>query len=46
MFKELELHPVYTSDEDDIPRDFYNPVLKRAKTFDRNGHYIQEKRMY
>lgn len=43
MFKELELHPVYTSDEDDIPRDFYNPVLKRAKTFDRTSAYFSAK---
>lgn len=43
MFKELELQPVYTSDTDDIPRDFYNPILKRAKTFNRTSAYFSAK---
>lgn len=40
MFKELNLHPVYTSDEDNIARDFYIPVLKSAQTFNRTSAYF------
>ena len=43
MFKELELQPVYNSDDDNIPRDFYNPVLKHARTFDRTSAYFSAK---
>lgn len=43
MFKELDLHPVYTSDEDNIARDFYIPVLKHAQTFDRTSAYFSAK---
>ena len=43
MFKELDLHPVYTSDEDNIARDFYIPVLRSAETFDRTSAYFSAK---
>lgn len=43
MFKELDLHPVYTSDEDNIARDFYIPILKNAQTFDRTSAYFSAK---
>lgn len=43
MFRELNLHPVYTSDEDDIARDFYIPVLRNARTFDRTSAYFSAK---
>ena len=43
MFKELDLHPVYTSDEDNIARDFYMPVLRNAKSFDRTSAYFSAK---
>lgn len=43
MFKELNLKPVYTSEQDNIPRDFYCPVLKQAKTFDRTSAYFSAK---
>jgi SNF2 family DNA or RNA helicase len=40
MFRELNLHPVYTSDEDNIARDFYIPVLRNAQTFNRTSAYF------
>ena len=43
MFKNLELQAVYTSDDNDIPREFYNPVLKQAVSFDRTSAYFSAK---
>ena len=43
MFKDLELQPVYTSDDNDISQEFYNPVLKQAKSFDRTSAYFSAK---
>ena len=43
MFKELRLKPVYTSDNDNIPEEFYNPVLKYAIQFDRTSAYFSAK---
>ena len=43
MFKDLDLKPVYTSNEDDLAKDFYTPVLKNAVTFDRTSAYFSAK---
>lgn len=43
MFKNLVLKPVYTSEQDNIPRDFYCQVLRYAKTFDRTSAYFSAK---
>ena len=43
MFRELNLHPVYTSDEDNIAKDFYIPVLRNAKTFNRTSAYFSSR---
>ena len=43
MFRELQLLPVYTSDNNDIPKEFYNPVLKQAVTFCRTSAYFSAK---
>jgi helicase domain protein len=43
MFKELDLKPVYTSNEDDLAKDFYTPVLENAITFDRTSAYFSAK---
>ena len=43
MFKNLLLKPVYTSDENDIPKEFYNPTLKHAVKFDRTSAYFSAK---
>ncbi len=43
MFRELSLNPVYTSDENDIPMEFYNPVLRYAVQFDRTSAYFSAK---
>lgn len=34
-FKDINLNPAYDSDEDELLKDFYIPVLKRAKRYDR-----------
>lgn len=43
MFKNLSIKPVYTSDEDDIPKEFYNPTLRYAVKFDRTSAYFSAK---
>lgn len=43
MFKDLILKPVNASDECDISREFYNPVLKYAASFDRTSAYFSAK---
>ena len=43
MFKDLELQAVYTSDDNNIPQEFYNPVLKQAISFDRTSAYFSAK---
>ena len=43
MFKDLNLSSVYFSREKDIARDFYNPVLMEAETFDRVSAYFSSK---
>ena len=43
MFRELSLQPTYSSDVDNIPRDFYNPVLKQAVSYDRTSCYFSAK---
>ena len=39
-FKELKLKISYDSDEDDISKEFFKPVLKRAKKYDRLAGYF------
>ncbi len=43
MFKDLKLEPVYTSDSNDIPKEFYNPTLRYAVSFDRTSAYFSAK---
>lgn len=43
MFSDLLLQPVYTSYENDIPKEFYIPVFKEARTFDRTSAYFSAK---
>ncbi|MBP3276822.1 SNF2-related protein [Kandleria sp.] len=43
MFRKLDIKSVYTSDENNIPQEFYIPVLKCAKTFDRTSAYFSAK---
>lgn len=43
MFRNLNLLPVYFSKEKDIARDFYNPVLMEAKTFDRVSAFFSSR---
>lgn len=43
MFRDLELQAVYTSDDNNIPQEFYDPVLKQAKSFDRTSAYFSAK---
>ncbi|MCR5195949.1 MAG: DEAD/DEAH box helicase family protein [Pseudobutyrivibrio sp.] len=43
MFRELKLLPFYTSDSNDIAREFYNPVLYHAVQFDRTSAYFSAK---
>lgn len=40
MFKDLSLLPVYTSDDNDISLEFYNPTLKRAVSYVRTSAYF------
>ena len=43
MFRDLKLLPVYFSKEKDIARDFYNPVLMEARTFDRVSAFFSSR---
>ena len=43
MFRELKLLPFYTSDSNDIAREFYTPVLYHAVQFDRTSAYFSAK---
>ncbi len=43
MFKDLVLKPVYTTGENDIPKEFYNPTLRYAIKFDRTSAYFSAK---
>lgn len=40
MFRNLVLKPVYTTDDNDIPNEFYIPTLKYAVKFDRTSAYF------
>ena len=40
MFKDLKLLPVYKTGENDIPKEFYNPILKCAIKYDRTSAYF------
>ena len=46
MFRDLKLKPVYTSDENNISKEFYNPVLKYAISFDRTSAYFSAKAFF
>jgi len=43
MFKELTIKPSYYSQEGDLIRDFYNPVLSHSITYDRVSGYFSSK---
>lgn len=43
MFKQLSLQSVYTSDDNDIAKEFYIPIFKHAVTFDRTSAYFSAK---
>ena len=43
MFKDLGLKAVYSSDKDDFAKEFYNPILSEAITFDRTSAYFSAK---
>ncbi len=43
MFRELQLLPFYTSDDNDIAREFYNPTLSQAVSYDRTSAYFSAK---
>ena len=43
MFSELNLKPVYNSDDNNIAEEFYSPVLSRAVSFDRMSGYFSAK---
>ncbi|MBM4765486.1 SNF2-related protein [Bacillus sp. B15-48] len=43
MYKELTLKPSYYSQEGDLIRDFYNPVLSCSITYDRVSGYFSSK---
>lgn len=39
-FNELTLHPSYYTTTSDIAKEFYNPVLSRAVSYDRVSAYF------
>ena len=43
MFKELELKSTYSSYDDDLSGEFYNPVLEKAVQYDRATAYFFSK---
>lgn len=43
MFKDIEIKPTYSSYEDDIANEFYNPILKESICFDRVSAYFSAK---
>lgn len=43
MFNELDLHPTYSSYEDNIKNSFYSPVLNEAVKYDRATAYFSAK---
>ncbi len=43
MFRNLDLKPVYNSQLDNIAEDFYNPVMKKAISFDRISGFFSSK---
>ncbi len=43
MLRDLDLQPVYDSEECNIALDFYNPVMKCAVSFDRVSGYFSSK---
>jgi len=43
MFKDLNLYPIYSSYDNDLVEEFYNPILKNAVKFDRISAYFSAK---
>ncbi|WP_282192249.1 SNF2-related protein [Romboutsia ilealis] len=43
MFRSLYLNPLYTSYENDLIEEFYNPIFKYAVSFDRISAYFSGK---
>jgi SNF2 family DNA or RNA helicase len=43
MFKNLNLNPIYSTYNNDIIEEFYNPILKEAIKFDRISAYFSSK---
>lgn len=43
MLRDLNLQPVYDSDECNVALDFYTPVMKQAVSFDRVSGYFSSK---
>nr|WP_317333468.1 hypothetical protein [uncultured Romboutsia sp.] len=43
MFRSLPLNPIYTSYENDLIEEFYNPIFKHAVSFDRISAYFSGK---
>lgn len=43
MFRNLEISPIYSSYDNDLIEEFYNPVFKNAVKFDRISAYFSAK---
>ena len=43
MFKNIKLNPIYSSYENNIAEEFYNPILKQSVKFDRISAYFSAK---
>ena len=43
MFKNLRLKPIYSSYENNLVEEFYNPILKKSIRFDRISAYFSAK---
>ena len=43
MFRSLRLKPIYSSYENNLVEEFYNPILKKAVRFDRISAYFSAK---
>lgn len=43
MFRNLPLSPIYSSYDNDIVEEFYNPIFKKAVKFDRISAYFSAK---
>lgn len=43
MFRQIELKPIYSTYDDDVVKEFYNPVIREATRFDRISAYFSAK---